>query len=218
LFLIFVVLYQHARDGSAQSGLPGLKRNANLSPGFLFFSLPGQIEHAVHGIPELRERSAEKLLLLGRLLNHGEPLLQAQGIIEVGANPFKLRCPGGQGIRLVAVQHVAHGQRQRVQVVLDPQQLQRILAVPAREVVLQGAEPGNLPCDVGGIRHHCDQRDDQSQNQPGNGGSAWCLNLHRLEDIPSAERLPSGAPALACAPAARKSNQDFWNDLRPCSC
>ena len=80
-------------------------------------------------------------------------------------HPLELRRPRGQGIGLVVVQHVAHGQRQGVEVVLNAQQLQRVLAVAVDQVVLQLPQAGDLPGDVPGVGHHGGQSDDQPQDK-----------------------------------------------------
>src|SRR5579862_1920753 len=64
VLLAFVVFDQQSRDSGAQSGLSRLQRQSNLLLRFGFFSLVGEREHAVHGVPELRELMTQIVALL----------------------------------------------------------------------------------------------------------------------------------------------------------
>ena len=124
LFFIFAVLDQQSRDGGAQSRLPLLQRKLDLLPRLFFFSVASQGEDAVDGVPELRERAAQKRALLGSAARGGESGFEAHRVVEIGADALKLRRPCRQRIWFIAADHVAHGDREQVQVVLDAQQLQ----------------------------------------------------------------------------------------------
>jgi hypothetical protein len=71
---------------------------------------------------------------------------------------------------LIVVQHVAHGERQRIQIVLDAQQLERPLAIAVGEIGLQGAETGNLPGYVPRFGDDSRQRDDEPNQKAGARG------------------------------------------------
>ena len=88
---------------------------------------------------------------------------------EIEANSLELRRPRRQRIGPLAVEHVAHGERQRIQIVLNAEKLQGILAITVGEVGLKNAKPGNLPGHIPGIDQDGRQRDDQSDQQPSRG-------------------------------------------------
>lgn len=54
-------------------------------------------------------------------------------------NAVELRTPGDKGIRLAGVEHVAHGQANGIEVVLDAQELKRISAIAIDHFTLQFA-------------------------------------------------------------------------------
>ena len=112
--------------------------------------------------------------LFGRPARHRDLLLAAQRGIEVGADALKLRRPGRQRIRLVAVEHVAHRQAELVQVVLDAEQLERVLPAAVDQIRLQHAQAGDLPRHVPRIGHHGRERDDQPEQQRRGRRSALC--------------------------------------------
>jgi hypothetical protein len=58
-------LYQQPRDRGAKRGLARLQRQLNLIASFFFLAGASQFEHAVDGIPKLRQRLAEELPLVG---------------------------------------------------------------------------------------------------------------------------------------------------------
>ena len=124
-----------------------------------------------------------------------------------------MRRPGGQGIGLIVVQHVAHGQPEQVQIVLDAQQLEGVPAVSVDQIVLQLAQARNLAGDVGGIGDHGGQRDDQAQEQGGSGRPARSIaSAARPEeyngDGRTASRQARGARRAQALTAA-------WPDLPP---
>ena len=171
------------------------------------------------GVPELRERALEVLPLLGRPARDGDLLLAAQRVVEVDADALELRRPGRERIRLVAVEHVAHRQAERVEIVLDAQQLERVLAVAIGEVRLQRAQAGDLPRDVPRIGDHGRERDDQSEQQRRRRRSALrgspvvaTSPRPRADGLSTARRSgPSSAarrPARAGAP--RSGRGDSW--------
>ncbi len=66
---------------------------------------------------------------------------------------------------LGGVEHVAHGERELRQVVLDAQQLQRLAAVPIGELGLQTSQAADLTGDVPRIREDEGQRQHQADEQ-----------------------------------------------------
>src|SRR5579864_9086663 len=86
--------------------------------------------------------------------------------VQIFANTFELRRPRRQWVRLAGVQHVAHRQPDRVQIVLYTQQLQRVSPVPVDHFTLQFAQTGKLHPDVKRVRHHGGERDDQPEEKP----------------------------------------------------
>ncbi len=80
-----------------------------------------QRERPVGGIPELGKRRSQIRALLRRALDGRNLLLTTQSIVQIGPDPLKLGRPRAQRIGLVGVEHVAHCQSERVQVVLHSQ-------------------------------------------------------------------------------------------------
>jgi hypothetical protein len=93
-------------------------------------------------------------------IHWGNLLLATQRVVQICANALELRGPRRQRIGLIVVQHVAHRQGQRVQIVLDAKQLQRVFPVAVHQIVLQFAQAGDLPRDVSRVSNHGRQRDD----------------------------------------------------------
>lgn len=108
--------------------------------------------------PELIERGAQEFVLFGRVLHERYLLLAAQGIVEVDVDSLELGGPGGERVRLARIEHVAHGQSERVQVVLHAKQLQGILPAAVGKIALQLPQAPDLQDDVGRVGHHGHQR------------------------------------------------------------
>ncbi len=66
---------------------------------------------------------------------------------------------------MVVVQHVAHRQPELIQIVLDAQELQRILAVPIDQVALQRPQADNLAVDVERVGDNGRERQDQPDQE-----------------------------------------------------
>ena len=79
-------------------------------------------------------------MLLRGAVRHRDLFLLAQRVIQIGSCPLELRRPRGQRIGIVVVQHVPHGQREGVEIVLNAKELQRIPAVAINQVILQLAK------------------------------------------------------------------------------
>ena len=129
LLLVLAILHQQSGHRCAESGLPLLQRQLDLLARFFFLSITSQRENAVRRIPELIQIFSQKGALLGSSAGCGKLRFEAHGIVQVGADPLELRGPGRQRIRLVAAYHVAHGHGEQVEVILNSQQLKRILSV-----------------------------------------------------------------------------------------
>ena len=185
LLFAFVILHQQTRHRRAEGLQASLQRQANLIAGLRVFALAGQREHAVHGIPKLRHRLAEILLLLGRAIGGRELFFETQRGVQVFANALELRGPGGQRIRFAGIEHIAHRQPGGVQVVLHAEQLQRIAPVTVHHLALQLAQAGELRSDVERIRNNGSERDEQPEKKPGRRRAL----RGRLHD----ERIPQAA-------------------------
>src|SRR6266705_612636 len=182
LFFTFVVLHQEASHGCAQDGLAGLQGKANLVARILIFAVAGERKDALSGAPKLRERACKVLFLLRGAAGEGQLLFVAKGVIQSGTNALELRRPGGERIGLVVIEHVAHRKSERVQVILDAQELQRVLAAEIGQIILQIAKSGNLNGDVPGISHHRGKRNHQSEDECGSGRTPWrALHESRIQ-------------------------------------
>ena len=145
LFLPLVVLDQQPRHRGADRRLPRLQRQLHLRARLRFLALPGEREDAIGRVPELLHRAGQILALLRRLIGHRRGPLARQRIVQIAADALELRRPRGQRIPGFGIQHVAHRQPQLVQIVLDPQQLQRFTPVAIRQFGLQPAQSLDLP-------------------------------------------------------------------------
>jgi len=128
-----------------------------------------EIEDAGRGVEELRDGVLEIPPLLRRAPRARRLRLSLQRIVEIAADALELRRPRRQPVVLLGIQHVAHGEAERVEVVLDAQQLQRIAAVAVGQLGLQRAEAGDTRPDVPGVRDDGEQRQHQPEQQPGDG-------------------------------------------------
>ena len=66
LLLGLVVLDQQPRDRRAERRLPRLQRQPDLARASSSWPVPGELEHAIGGVPELRERAGQVLRCSGR--------------------------------------------------------------------------------------------------------------------------------------------------------
>src|SRR6185436_17491609 len=118
LFFGRVVGDEQPRDRRIQRVLPRLQRKPDLLARLGFVPAAGEREDAVGGVPELRERSREVLGLLRRPAAARHLGFARDGAVEIPADARELRRPRRQRIRLAALEHVAHRQGERVEVVL----------------------------------------------------------------------------------------------------
>ena len=147
----FVVLDEEAGDGGAEGGLARLERVADLLGGIGFETGLREREHAIDGVPELREGLIQIAPLVAGGRGFGDSGLVFEGVDEVCTDAFELRDPGEDWIGLGGVLHVAHGEAEGVEIVLDAEKLEGVAAVAVHEVALHFVDAGELKCDVGGI-------------------------------------------------------------------
>ena len=141
LFLGRVVLDEQPRDRGAERRLPRLQRQPDLGARFRLLSGAGQVEDAVRGVPELRHRGwPGTATCSGGPAGTSDLFLALQRVVQIEADAIELRRPRDQRIGLAGVQHVAHRERELIQIVLDAQQLQRVAAVPIGEIGLQTSQ------------------------------------------------------------------------------
>jgi len=65
--------------------------------------------------------SRKKRALLRSSAGCGESRFPTHGIVQIDANPLELRGPRRQRIWLIAAYHVAHGDGEQIEIVLDSQ-------------------------------------------------------------------------------------------------
>ena len=69
-----------------------------------------------------------------------ELIFDCSALVEIGAHALELRRPRDQRIGLVVVEHVPHGEGQRIQIILNPKKLERVAAISIDQIVLQFAQ------------------------------------------------------------------------------
>ena len=166
LVLAFIVGNEEARDGRAERGLPRLERHLDLHARVALVPFAGEREHARRRVPELGGRGAQVAALFGRPARDRHALFPLQRVCQIQPDPIELRGPGRHGVVLVVVQDVSHRERDRVEIVLDAQQLQGVFPVPIGQIGLQRPEARYLPGDVPRVRRDRGERDDQAEQQP----------------------------------------------------
>ena len=128
----------------AVRGLTRLERHLDLRARLVVVSVACQREDAIGRVPELGDRAGEVLALFGGAGTDADLVLPLDGVVEVRPDPLELRGPRTDRIGGLAVQHVAHGQAQLIEVVLNPQELQGVAAIAVRQFPLEVAEAGDL--------------------------------------------------------------------------
>ena len=144
----------------------------------------GEREHAIDGVPELGEGLIEVEELVAGGSGLGEGGFVFDGVGEVGADAFELRDPGDDRVRLCGILHVAHGQGQGVEIVLDAKELERVAAIAIYHFALEFADSRELESDVGGVREDSEDGDDEAEVKAAcrgvlRGRRVW----HREKDI-----------------------------------
>lgn len=170
LLFVGVIFDQEPRDRSDQAFLAGLERETDLRAGFGFLSGGGERENPIEGVPKLVDRKREiSPLTRGR---GGECLFARERVIQISADPLELRLPRRERIRLGLLEHVAHDEGERVEIVLDPQQEERIGAIAVDGFRLQAAQAVELDDGVGGVNGDGGESDGESREQADGGGAA----------------------------------------------
>ena len=159
----FVVLNEKAGDGGAERGLARLQGVTNLLGGSGFEAGLREGEHAIYGVPELREGLIQIAALIAGGCGYGEGRLLLKGVDEVGADAFELRDPGDDGVRLGGILHVAHSEAEGVEIVLDAEELERVAAIAVDEFALEFAQSGELEGDVACVGEDGEDGDGQAE-------------------------------------------------------
>jgi hypothetical protein len=180
LLFAFVVLDEQPGPRGGERGLPRDERHPDLGARLVLAALARHREHAVDRVPELRDRFAEELALPGAAAVHRQRLLAPQRVGQIQPDALELRGPRGERIAFVGVDHVAHRERGKVQVVLDAEQLQRVLAASLGQIGLERPQPADLVRDVPRVRQDGSKGDEQADHETDRGGPArWArLRLH----------------------------------------
>ena len=144
-----------------------------------------EVESAVQRVPELAQRVREVASLVRGKTSQRVFLFTGKRVFEVCANTPELRGPCGQRIRLLFVQHVAHGHGKRVETVLNAQQQQRIGAIAVDGLGLQSPQAAKLQDGVTRVHAHGEQRGRQTRQQPKGRRRLSHALLHQ-ENIPRA--------------------------------
>ena len=144
----------------------------------------GEREHAIDGIPELGEGLIEIKELVTGGSGLGEGGFVLNGVGEVGADAFELRDPGDDRVWLCGILHVAHGQGQGVEIVLDAKELERIAAIAIYHFALEFADSRELEGDVAGVCEDSEDGDDEAEvKAAGRGVLTGRRVWHREKDI-----------------------------------
>ena len=120
-------------------------------------------------------------------------VLAAQRIVEVGTGALKLRRPCGEWIRLVVIEHIAHGERHRMQIVLDAQEEQRIGPTAVNRLTLKVLQATDLLNGEARVHHYGSHSNGKTAQQPdcrrpANAHSVHILSLPRPGCIPNGLR------------------------------
>ena len=168
----FVVLHQQARDRRAQRGLSCLQRQADLRAGFADIVRAAFVREsvdAVERVPELAEGIGQITPLVGRQVRQREFVFAGKRVFQIGPDAAELRRPCRERIGLLFVEHVAHGERERVEPVLDAQQQQRIGAIAVDGFGLQLFQTAELQHRVTRVHAHREQRRRKTGEEPESG-------------------------------------------------
>ncbi len=164
----FVVLDEQPRNGRTQRRLSSLERQRDLRARGVLPAVSGKRERAIDRVPELGQRVGQAIALRRGAAGRRQFGLSRERIVEIPADARKLLGPGHHRIRVVVVQHVPHREPEQMQIVLNAQQLEGILAVPIDQVALKHTKARNLAIDVDRVGHDGRQRQDQPDQE------AWC--------------------------------------------
>ena len=158
-----VILDQETRDRRTESGLARLQRIADLLRRCGFEAVLCESEHARDGVPELPECLIEVKTLIAGGGGFGELRFSLQRVNKIGADALELRSPGDDGVRFGGILHIAHGETERVKVVLDTEELQGVAAVAVHQFALQFAEASELKGDICRVGQDGEDGDEQAE-------------------------------------------------------
>ena len=133
--------------------------------------------------------------MFGSAAGDGELFFGLERTIEVGADALELRGPGGEGIGLVVIEHVAHGEAEGIEIVLHAKELKGVATIVLDEIVLQLAQARDLQRDVPGIGYHGGDGDNQAERQAG-GWRTLRRARHGVKDITPERRRTTANPRL----------------------
>jgi hypothetical protein len=132
----------------------------------------------------------EALIAGGSGFRESEFLLE--GVDEVDADALELWDPSDDGVRVGGVLHVAHGEAEGVEIVLDAEELEGVAAIAVDEFALEFAEAGELDGDVGGVGEDGENGDDEAEIEALRGGLLRGRRiLHWGKDITRAQPEPT---------------------------
>src|ERR1017187_5071640 len=171
LLLGFVVLHQQPRHGGRDGLLACLERKADQGAGLGLLVALGEREDAVERVPELAKRIAQVLALLGIAIQRRRLGFACHGVFQIRPQPAELSLPCREGIGLAAFQPVAHGQAERIQVVLNAQNKKGIGAIAVDDAALQPFQAAQLHDHVARIEGHRRKRDANARQQSDCGRS-----------------------------------------------
>ena len=160
----FIVLDQHARDFLRQRVPLGPKSSRNQRTCLHLIARVCPFEYLVGRRLQIAQRHGQ-LLLIGVLLGvRGECRLLANRIFQLHAQSMELRFESDQAILIL--NHVVEREAERIQRILDADELQGIEAIALDGVRLQFPQARDLPPREQGIENQRRQCHGESDHQP----------------------------------------------------
>ena len=178
--------------------------------GRVLVPIGGQRKCAIDRAPELRQRIRQPIPIGGRAGRRRELRLSDQRVVEISPDALELLGPGHHRVGAIVIQHVAHRQPQLVQIVLNAQELQRILAIPLDQATLERPQSDNLALDIERVCDDGRERQDKA-NQEARRRRATVLRAWRHEgrvsETSREKRTASRKPRTARFDTAPKRSQ-----------
>ena len=156
----FVVGDEQTSHRAADGCRLRLHRIDDDAPRSFFLALVSKRKCLVRRAPQLLERFIQKLSL------SCDPAL-AECVGEVGPDPLKLSAPCGDSVVIAIFDHVPHRERQRVEIVLNSEKLQRFATVFVDGLRLQATKTIELAKVI-----ERKQRDDEQRQRDSYSGNA----------------------------------------------
>jgi hypothetical protein len=138
-----VVQHEELRNHPDELHVLRADRRAQASDSRILVRL-GDPEHLVDQPPEAIHCRQQALLLRRRTLSRRQRFLERDGLRQVHAQSIEDLLPRHQRVGLHPIRHIAHRRRQPRQVVLDPEELEGVFAVPLADRRLLVAQGSNL--------------------------------------------------------------------------